>query len=123
MSDAEIKTVATIIIISLISGLFIGFILLSVYFVNLRKFLSYLKDNHPEKWKELNNPSLFMNASLRNIISTIRFTFSLEYYNDSKLKKFKYKTKRSLIVFLAYFTLLSVLVITIPILFIMGYFG
>ena len=121
MTEEEVKSAATIIIVSLFVGLFIGFILLSVYFSNLHRLLKYIEQNYPEKWKDLGAPTIFMGASPRSIMKTLRFIFSLEYDDDFQLKSLISKTKKSLIIYICYFILLAVLVIVLPILLVTGY--
>jgi len=120
MNEQKVKAAATFIIILLFVGLFVGFFLLGIYFSHLSKLLNYIKVNYPKKWKELGAPTIFMGASPKNIIKTLRFVFS-EYDGDPQLKILMSKTKYSLYVFVAYFLFLVILVIGLPILFVMGY--
>jgi len=42
-------------------------------------FLRNLKHNHPTRWHELGEPSLFLNNSLRNNFLVLQFLFRKEY--------------------------------------------
>ncbi len=119
MDEQKVKTVITFIFILIFIGLFVEFFLVSIYFSNLSKLLNYIKNNYPKKWKELGEPTIFMGASPKSIIKTLRFIFSEYNGDDSHLKVLMSKTKHSLYVFIIYFLFLAILVISLPILFVL----
>jgi len=69
------------IILSILGVLFVVGIILDAV------LLSYLKNRQPQVWQTLGQPSLFLNNSIRNNMSMIKFLWKKEYLgaNDSTL--------------------------------------
>lgn len=122
MTEAEVQKIATIVMVSLLLGVGLGIILIRVYFSKLRQLLNYLESNYPEKWEELDNPTLFAGTSPRSAIRVIRFIFSSELDDDTQIKNLKSKARKSLVVFIVYFAIMLILVIGLPILIVTGRF-
>ncbi len=68
-----------------------GFAIIAFYFYFLRKVFILLKNNYPEKFKELGEPSLWWNNSPRNGINVVRFIGSKDplFSTDTELRKTK----------------------------------
>jgi hypothetical protein len=58
-----------------------------VYLVMVGYLMNYLKRVHPAKWEELGSPSILLNNSIRNGLSTSGFIFGGKYrqLNDPRL--------------------------------------
>ena len=94
-------------IIVIMGPWFIGFFALVIfgfvnnlkYIVNLKKLITYLKENHPGLYKELGEPSLF-NIKPQNMFSTLKFTrtFLKSSYSvsDNNLQEMKIKVAKLL---------------------------
>jgi uncharacterized membrane protein YidH (DUF202 family) len=55
-------------------------IILAVVILYLNyKLLSMLRQNHPQKWRELGSPSLIINNSIQNNVAVLRFLKNKEY--------------------------------------------
>ena len=76
-----------------------GFVNNSKYILNLKKLITYLKENHPGLYKELGEPSVF-NVKLQNIFSTFKlvhtFSKSSHSVSDNNLQGMKTKVAKLL---------------------------
>ena len=48
-------------------------VMILVWFRQLSKLFAYLRENHPQEYKEIGEPTLIMNNSPRNNIALLRF--------------------------------------------------
>ena len=89
----------------------LGFVINASYFYFLWRLFKYLKENHPEKFKELGEPSLWWNNSPRNGIRIMKFLFSkdLIFSRNINLSKNRSYARFFLVVGIADFILLFIL--------------
>ena len=76
----------------------IGGVFLGLYLVSYRRLLNALKNNYPEKWKQLGEPGFFDDSDARDIKSFLKFLKSANDIEDIDLIKMKSNTKTFLIV-------------------------
>jgi len=55
--------------------------LIVVYLILLARLLSCIRDKHPAEYKEMGEPSLFMNNSISNSMGVVRFLLDRDYRN------------------------------------------
>lgn len=79
-------------------SLFIGGIFLGLYLISHRRLLNRLKNNYPEKWKQLGEPEFSDDSDARDMKRFLRFLRSPNNIEDPELIKMKSKTKTSLII-------------------------
>ena len=77
----------------LIGGIFAGF-----YLILYRRLLNRLKNNYPEKWKELGEPGFSDDSDARDIKRFLKFIRSADDIQDPELVKMKSRTKTFLII-------------------------
>lgn len=60
-----------------------------IWFVLLKIIFSKLQSSHPEKYKQMGEPSLFMNNSMKTALATLKFIGKREHnhLNDPALTK------------------------------------
>ena len=114
-TPAQIQSLTNITIAVLFGLIVIGFIINLVYIKNLRKLLNYIKEKHPDKWKQMGEPSIFYNNSPKNVFQVLKFFRKPIETEDEQLKLLKQKTKFLLIASLALFALGASSIIVIPI--------
>ena len=62
--------IITLILIPLIGTMFV---MVPIWFVVISKYFRYLRENHSELYKEMGEPSLFMNNTPSNNVSFLRY--------------------------------------------------
>lgn len=77
----------------LIGGVFLG-----LYLISYRRLLNVLKNDYPEKWKQVGEPGFFDDSDARDIKSFLKFLESANDVKDTDLIKMKSKTKSFLII-------------------------
>jgi hypothetical protein len=80
-------------------------------FILYHGFLTYLKLNHSEKWKELGSPTLFVNNSMKTNLIIFSFLKNKEYLkmNDFSLIKISRRLWNYGIIYSLFFAALLVL--------------
>ena len=76
----------------------IGCIFVGLYLISYRRLLNFLKNNYPEKWKQLGEPGFFDDSGARNIKRFLHFLRSPNDIEDPEVIKMKSKTKTLLII-------------------------
>lgn len=81
-----------IIIFEIIFGF--GFLVYAIAFLIQYLFINRLKNYHAEKWKDLGEPTLIINNSLRNNFRILKFTLSKDplYNSDTILSRLRWFT-------------------------------
>ncbi len=57
--------------------------LIVAYLIMLARLFSYMRDKHPAEYKEMGEPSLFMNNSISNSMGVVRFLLDRDYRSIS----------------------------------------
>lgn len=68
--------IITLILIPLIGSMFL---MVPIWFVVISKYFRYLRENHSELYKEMGEPSLFMNNTPSNTVSFLRYVCGNKY--------------------------------------------
>jgi len=76
----------------------IGVIFIGLYLISYRRLLNFLKNNYPEKWKQLGKPEFFDDSGARNIKGFLQSLKSPNHIEDLKVIKMKSTTKTLLII-------------------------
>lgn len=103
MQNSVFSIIFAIFAILIVFGLLVN----SVYFFLLRKIFILLKTKYPEKYKELGEPSLFWNNSIRNGVRVLKFLFSNDpiILKDTSLLKLQKNTKLFLLIGIGVFVI------------------
>ena len=76
----------------------IGVIFIGLYLISHSRLLNFLKNNYPEKWKELGEPEFIHDSDARDMKRFLQFLKSPNDIEDSEVIKMKSKTKTLLII-------------------------
>ena len=76
----------------------IGGVFLGLYLISYRRLLNVLKNNYPEKWKQLGEPGFFDDSDARDMKRFLQFLRSPTDIEDTDLIQMKSKTKSFLII-------------------------
>ena len=78
------KDVITLLLLPLIGAMFL---MVPIWFVVISKYFCYLRENHSVLYKEMGEPSLFMNNTPSNNLSFLRYVCGNKYLKseDSQL--------------------------------------
>ena len=100
-------------------GLYFGilFLIAIIHLFLMKHFFSLLKKRHPKKYKELGEPTVYFNSSMKNQILVFMFFVKRDYIklNDSKIKNLCiFLTIYYLIFIILFLTFFITFVSTIP---------
>ncbi len=101
------EEVAVVILVLMIGAMFI---MVPIWFFSVTKYLKYIRENHSEVYKEMGEPSLFVNNTPSNNISFLRYVFGNKYLatNDNQLISKSLFLKRLFYIYL--FTFIGVII-------------
>jgi len=71
----------------------LGFIFIGLYLISHSRLLNFLKNNYPEKWKELGEPEFLDDSDAGDIKRFLHFLRSPNDIEDPEVIKMKSKTK------------------------------
>ena len=104
--------VAAIVLVILVGFQFLG---TAVYLFLIRKVLVHLETNHTVTWRQLGEPSLFLNNSPRNSLLVVRFLWNKQYLllQDAELTHLASRVRGLLVVLLGLFPIMVIGVFTL----------
>jgi len=96
-------------------GIIVGFVVNLFYLNSVRKLLNKLKEKHPENWKALGEPTMFLNNSPKNSLRVWRYIRKEEYktLNDTELNAIGSRARKLLRFGISYFIVLLALFIVV----------
>jgi hypothetical protein len=75
-----------------------GVIFIGFYLISYRRLLHFLKNNYPEKWKQLGEPGFFDDSDARDIKRFLQFLRSPTDIEDPEVIRMKSATKKLLLI-------------------------